>query len=231
MLRWPDSTIFEGIATVAAERPDRPALVGQDTTRTYGELVAEAKALAGGLADRGVEEGDMVAVWLGNRPEWVVTLLAASALGAAVVAVNTRYRTHELEYMLQDSGCRVLVTEESFLGRDLLSMVAELAPGLETGTPDEFDPETFPALTDVVTLDTAPAYPATRRYDDLVDAGRGTDTPTASDPTATACVFYTSGTTGDPKGALHRLKRRNLACSRAPSWPSRAPLDPSLEGP
>lgn len=117
MLEWPDSTIYQGIEGVASAGPDRTAVVFEGTAVTYDELLAESRAFARGLADLGVGPGDRIAVWLGNRPAWITAQLAASYLGAAVVAVNTRYRTHELAYMLEDSGCSVILTEESSSAR------------------------------------------------------------------------------------------------------------------
>ena len=131
MLEGPDATIYQGIEDVATAGPDRTALVFEGNETTYDDLLAESRALASGLADLGVGPGDRVAGWLGNRPAWIAAQLAASYLGAAVVAMNTRYRTHELAYMLEDSGCSVLLTEESFLGYDYLEMLSEIVPHLE----------------------------------------------------------------------------------------------------
>jgi fatty-acyl-CoA synthase len=205
-MRWPDATLYEGLREVADRSPDATALHFQGERTTYAELLAESRALARGLADLGVGAGDRVAVWLGNRPEWVTTQLAVSRLGAAAVAVNTRYRTHELSYMLRDSGASVLVTEESFLGNDYLEMLAEVAPEVREDLPDEFDPGSVP-LEAVVGLSTDPDFPAVRGYEAVVDRDRelvpSVDAldPT-TDPEAPVTVFYTSGTTSDPKGCL-----------------------------
>lgn len=203
MLHWPDATIYHGIADVASAQPDAPALHFEGDTTTYEDLVAESEALAHGLADLGIGADDTIAVWLSNRPEWIKAQLAASYLGAAVVAVNTRYRTHELEYMMTDSSCSVLLTEESFLGNQYLEMVADVVPEIETDAPDEFAPESVPSLEHVVALDAHDDYPAVRAYAAIEDAGRGRDgIAAATDADAPACVFYTSGTTSDPKGVL-----------------------------
>jgi fatty-acyl-CoA synthase len=203
MLYWPDATIYQGIASIAAERPSRPALLFQGTEMTYDDLLVESEALAHGLADLGVGPGDRIAVWLGNRPEWIKAQLAASYLGAAVVAVNTRYRTHELEYMMNDSGCTVLLTEESFLGNDYLAMLAEIVPSIRETDPESFAPEAIPTLEHVVALESSDELPAVRAYDDVETAGANRDdVEPATDNTAPACIFYTSGTTSDPKGCL-----------------------------
>jgi fatty-acyl-CoA synthase len=202
MLQWPDSTLFQGFADVAAAGPDRTALVFGGDRLTYGALLDRSRRLSRGLAGLGVTAGDAVATWLGNRPAWVVCQLALSRLGAAMVAVNTRYRTHELEYLLRDSGASVLVTERSLLDTDYHAMVAEVVPDLRTATPATFDPDGFPALEAVVSLDPEPDYPALRRYETVRDGDGDPAGEPASDAHAPVAVFYTSGTTSDPKGCL-----------------------------
>lgn len=198
MLRWPDSTLYDGIADVAEDRPEAAALYADSEMWTYEDLLEEARSLAGGLTELGVGAGDTIAVWLGNRPEWIAIQLAASYLGADTVAVNTRYRRDELEHMLSDSASSVLVTETSFLGGDYLEMLASLVPELETTDPDEFDPAGFDSLEHVIALEPT-EYPAVRRYHDLTDGADDPPSP-ATDPEATLCIFYTSGTTSAPKG-------------------------------
>jgi fatty-acyl-CoA synthase len=200
MLRWPDSTLFAGFADVATAGPDRTALVFEDDRLTYGALLDRSRRLSRGFAELGVSEGDVVATWLGNRPAWVVCQLALSRIGAAMVAVNTRYRTHELAYMLRDSGASVLVTERAFLGNDYHEMIAEVLPDLRTASPAAFDPPAVPALDAVVSLDPEPEFPALRGVDVLRDGDAIADP--ATDAEAPAAVFYTSGTTSDPKGCL-----------------------------
>ncbi|MHB9287951.1 class I adenylate-forming enzyme family protein [Halobacteriales archaeon Cl-PHB] len=201
MLRWPDETLFGGIAAVAAESPEATALVTEDGTVSYADLLDRSRAVAAGLREAGVEADDTVALWLANRPEWITLQLGAAHLGAAVVAVNTRYRTHELEHLLSDADCRLLVTESGFADRDYLATVADLVPAIAESPPADLSSDRFPNLTAVVALSGDDRYSGVESFAAFRGRPEAAGDP-ATDPTAPACVFYTSGTTGDPKGCL-----------------------------
>ncbi|WP_117000654.1 class I adenylate-forming enzyme family protein [Desertimonas flava] len=107
VLRYDDlpPTIGAMFLATATANPDAEAIVELDGRRlTYGELHAEAGAVAGGLAAAGIEPGDRVAIILPNGAEWVVAFFGAVLAGAVVVPVNTRLAEPEIDYILEDSG-------------------------------------------------------------------------------------------------------------------------------
>lgn len=81
---------------------------------SYAELDRMAGSAAAWLRGQGIGQGDRVAVWLVNRPEWLALMLGLSRIGAVLVAVNTRYRTAELQHILSASGARMLIMQPRF---------------------------------------------------------------------------------------------------------------------
>ncbi|MCY4729912.1 acyl--CoA ligase [Natronomonas gomsonensis] len=201
MLEWPEATIYQGLTSVAASAPSSLALIFEDETTTYGELVAESRRLARALAALDVGVGDTIAIWLRNRPAWIEAQLAASYLGASVVAVNTRCGSRDLDHVLNDAGVGVVLTEPGSSDPTHLEMLASLAPGIVDADLDAFSPDRYPDLSHVVTTTAAPGYDAVRSLQEMKDMATAAPTPDPVDtPAASACVFYTSGTTGDSKG-------------------------------
>ena len=107
--------------------PDKTAIVYGDRRHTYREFAAEATRVAHALRGSGVEPGDRVAYLLPNVPEMLVAHFAVPLAGAVLVAINTRLSTEEIRYILDHSGCRLLVVDAAFD-----PMVAPVAGALET---------------------------------------------------------------------------------------------------
>src|SRR3954468_23360107 len=114
MSDWNFARVWDSIA---AEAPERVAVVCGSDTRTYGELpdtAHRAARLAGPFAARDVGPGAKVAIDLLNRPEYLETFYAALLLGAVPVNVNYRYGVEETRYLLEDADAAVVVTEDRF---------------------------------------------------------------------------------------------------------------------
>lgn len=162
-------------------QPDAVAVRFDGTDVTWRALDLSTDELAAGLAARGVAQGDRVAILMLNRPEWLETTLAALKLGAVIVPLNVRFTAAELAFVVADAGCRCVVTE------------AALQPGLATVR------EHHPGI---VVLD-ADELSAVRSASPPPSVRVGWDHP--------AFVCYTSGTTGDPKGAVLTHGSWNIA--------------------
>jgi len=179
---------YAAFERAVASRPTAEALVAGDVRWTYADLDDHAGRMAAGLAQRGVGPGDRVAMLLGNRIEFVTTLLATLRLGAIAVPMGTRLQAPEIAYIVQHSGARAIVHE------------AELASRL---------PSTADAPQLQLRVSVAGAVPHSEPYERLA-RGRAPDAHRAPED-AVAVILYTSGTTGRPKGAT--LTQLNLVHS------------------
>ena len=110
--------------------PDRLALVDVPAglRYTYAELKDEVDALAYALLEAGIAKGDRVGIWSPNRAEWTVTQYATAKLGVILVNINPAYRTSELEFVLNQSGCRMLIAAQRLKTSDYAAMIAEVRP-------------------------------------------------------------------------------------------------------
>ncbi|MCB1647021.1 MAG: acyl--CoA ligase [Pseudomonadales bacterium] len=176
---------------------DRTYLVYEDEHLTYGQVHEYVARLARLLVtEYGVQKGDRVAIAMRNFPEWPICFWAAAMVGAVVVPLNAWWTGHELEYGLSDSGARVLIADEQRAHSlvdfyDKLALTAVLAVRSESILPDHV--KGFHA--------------------ELARMPAGLNLPEVDiDPEDEATIFYTSGTTGQPKGALgtHRNICTNL---------------------
>ena len=185
-------TIGDNLRRTVAAHGDREALVDRAAGRrfTYTELYDAVEALGAGLVAAGVAVGDRVGIWSPNRWEWVVLQYAAADIGAVLVNVNPAYRTHELEFVLNQAGISVLVSAPDFKTSDYRAMVGQVRGNC-------------PALRSVVFLG-EPEWDALFAADRSAlperRAGLGFDDPIN--------IQYTSGTTGFPKGAT--LSHHNI---------------------
>ncbi|HUZ14091.1 MAG TPA: class I adenylate-forming enzyme family protein [Caulobacteraceae bacterium] len=172
---------------------ERPFLIYEDETLTYAAHFGQVAALARHLSDAGIGKGDRVAIGMRNYPEWSVSWWACHAIGAVAVALNAWWTAPETAYALKDSGAAALLIDGERLERlrpliaelDLKALLVARRGGAGEGGADFADAVAAPAQT-------------------LPDAQVG--------PSDLATILYTSGTTGNPKGAMatHRNHVTNL---------------------
>jgi fatty-acyl-CoA synthase len=188
-------TIPSLLDELAARFPAREALVGCGQRYTYAALREEVRAFAKGLYALGVRKGEMVAILMGNKPEWVIADLAICSLGGIMVAVNTWVTTRELGYVLAHSDATTLIASDHFLRYDYFAMLDDLEP-LAHSTP---------RLALIIHAG-ARAYLGSISFNDVY--ARGHTVPDAEieraaraiDPKDVAYLLYTSGSTSTPKG-------------------------------
>ncbi len=171
---------------------ERTYLIYEGDRLTYAQAHAQAGALAAWLFDQGVQPGDRVAIAMRNYPEWLVAYWACVSCGIAVVGMNAWWTAEEMEYALKDSQPKVLICDAERLAR-FREIEASAGAIKLVG----------------VRLDD---YPADITPWSAVASHPGTMPQVTVDPDADACIFYTSGTTGFPKGAqlTHRGCIANL---------------------
>ncbi|HEO97721.1 MAG: long-chain-fatty-acid--CoA ligase [Campylobacterales bacterium] len=184
------NSFYELIADHGAKYRRKTALFVDDEKITYGDILQRADTLAAFLAAQGVQKGDRVALFLRNSPEFVYTIFAISKIGGIVVPVNTFLKEEELSYILEDSGSSVLIT--SMIHEKVVKeSSAEALCNFIVWEGDTFEYRAG----EHHGFDEALSYPESVHAD-------------ACGLEETAVIFYTSGTTGKPKGAM--LSHKNI---------------------
>jgi fatty-acyl-CoA synthase len=189
-------TIGANLHRIAAANGANEALVDVPTGKrwTYAQLDADSDLVALGLIATGIAKGDRVGIWAPNCAEWALLQYGAAKAGAILVNINPAYRSHELAYVLRQSGAKLLVSAESFKTSDYRAMIDEVRGDL-------------PELRQVISVGTAD-------WDALVATGAVADPLILAERAASLAfddpinIQYTSGTTGFPKGAT--LSHHNI---------------------
>ena len=191
-----EQTIPDNLDATVARFPDREALVDvqQGVRWTYAVFAAEVDRLARALLAAGLEKGDRIGIWAPNCAEWTLVQYATAKLGAILVNINPSYRSHELKYVLNQAGMRMVVAAASFKTSDYVAMLDEVR-------------HECPALEQVFVIGGASWTGLLARADET-SPDQVARIQSGLRPHDPINIQYTSGTTGFPKGAT--LSHHNI---------------------
>ncbi len=208
-------TIGDLFDSTVNEYPSNEALVvlHQNIRWTYQRLQVEVDKCARALLSCSLKKGDRVGIWSPNRCEWVVLQIATAKIGVILVNINPSYRKHELEYALNQSGCKMLVLAKIFKSSNYEMMLTELAPSIIENEFGKLSSDALPDLRYTITLGDETAGGLLCWNDFMQKHQDSTEKEllfrqgqlTFDEPIN---IQYTSGTTGYPKGAT--LSHHNI---------------------
>jgi acyl-CoA synthetase (AMP-forming)/AMP-acid ligase II len=205
-------TVPAWIRALAEKHGDRTAVVLGDRRLTYAEAESESAIWARGLLARGAGKGSRIALLMPNGPDWVVAWLAAARIGALAIPLNTFYQARELRWVLEHADAQWLLTVDRFLGHDYLERLEQVAPSLVGQSGPPLRAPELPFLREVRVWGDARRPWAADGPGGLRRAADGEagvddaflraveDEVSPADP---LILIYSSGSTADPKGAVH----------------------------
>jgi long-chain acyl-CoA synthetase len=169
----------------AAKFPLKAALIFEDKTYTYGDLLSRTQSLAASLLGRGINPGDRVAFLLPNCPEIVLCYYACFKMGAIAVPLNIRFGADLLKYVINHSGARLLISEP-----ELFTQVEKIRRSL-------------PEVEQYYVVCRHSDFGGVAPFSELLQATLSVDRLPVLEEGSPAAIYYTSGTTGLPKAVIH----------------------------
>ncbi|MEO7428728.1 MAG: class I adenylate-forming enzyme family protein [Acidimicrobiales bacterium] len=207
---FPDFTPTSGnlIRTCAGRFGDRTFAILDDERLTYAEAEARSAELAKGLLAAGAGKGTRVGLLAPNSPEWIIGWLAATRIGCVVALLNTYNKARELGWILRHADVQVLLTVDTHLGHDYLDRLEQAAPDLVGQHHEQIHIESHPYLRAIWTWGeqtrpwAGPVADLAARASTITD-GLLQEVESEVAPADPMVLVYSSGSTADPKGAIH----------------------------
>jgi acyl-CoA synthetase (AMP-forming)/AMP-acid ligase II len=210
-----EDTIGDLFEKEVKNHPERDFIIypDRDLKFTYKDFDERVNIFAKGLLSLGITKGDHVGIWAKNVPDWLTFMFATAKIGVVLVTVNTAYKGHELEYVLEQSDMKALAIIDGYQDVDYINILNELIPELKTQERGSLKSKKFPFLEHIIYIGQE-KHRGMYNTNELMLLGKHTDDSEFLKIKQTVSnndvvnMQYTSGTTGFPKGVM--LTHRNI---------------------